>query len=976
MFDRLAKGIVKHHKKVVIVWLILLVLSIYPIQFVRDVIVYEEAGFAPPDVESQRAQDLIDEQFPRSLANSSVIVVVDTSDIASEDVRDFALEVEQAVTGSSEIQYLDNFTSVYSVYQFAFGEAAKALVGEMYRAEAGVNGAAFLFFSGPSLYAQSWNGFPVNDTVFQSTWNIYSAMIPDPNMTALLYGYSLSFRDSWNETFNASNPVFYLPPGTDYITRGQHALNFTTPVFFDFIPPLNETQQLYYATWSGLNITTWTDPTIIHFLLLQMMQQFSGASLTFLENVYQLGPTPSQQDIDQLALIEVESATIGAYWLELPPGSQEFLVNTTTNTMLFSIDFSITPGFSDDDGNNIMTKNVELIRESIDDAKDALGVQYIDTYTTGDVALGADIERAAFEDVERIDPITVALVFIIIGVFFLSFVTPGVAVGGIGIAVVISQSIIIIIGMFVAKVHFSVLTLMLTAMLGAGTDYAIFLMARYREERLRGNSKEKSVEECVRWAGESITTSGLAVMISFGALGLGSFALVQTMGLTIMLGIGIALLVALTFIPSLLMLVGDRVFWPGYKKWEERRQKGDGAYTRYFRKSAQVSVKHAKKITLMALVITIPAIYGVFTIETSFDFLAAMPETEATLGIEAMGAGFGEGRLSPTLVVIEAPSPIRSSSNGNITYDISYMGSVEALSSELSGLDEVQQVNGPTRPQGVPIDYTDMNNATLQEQYAQYIEPTIGENNQTILLSIILKKEAFTPESVESIGAMRSIIEEHQDSDANLGNSRILVGGATAAISDIKDVLDRDFQLMAVVVIIADFILLMFVLGSILVPLRLILTILLSISWTLAATFLVFQVWLQIPILWLMPWILFVIAMGLGMDYDIFLTTRIREEVAKGKTDKDAIVTAVEKTGGIITAAGMVMAGAFATMMLSSLGLLQEFGFALAFVILLDAMIVRIYLVPSVMILLEKWNWWAPGRLQRVRREEKGKKKG
>lgn len=971
MFDRLAKGIVKHHKKVVIVWLVLLVLSIYPIQFVRDVIVYEEAGFAPPDVESQRAQDIIDEQFPTSLANSSVIVVVEASDIASEEVRDFAIEVEKNVVADSEIRYLDNFTSVYSVYQFAFAEAGKALVGEMYRAEAGLEGAAFLFFSGPSLYAQSWNGFPVNDTVFQSSWDMYSLMIPDPNMTALLYGYSLSFRGNWNETFNASNPTYYLPPGADYITRGQHALNFTTPAFFDFIPPINETQQLYYAAWSGLNITTWTDPTIVHFLLLQMMQQFSGATLSFLENLYQLGPAPTQQDIDQFALAEVEGATIGSYWLELPPGTEEFLVNTTTNTMLFSIDFLITAGFSDDDGNNVMARNVKLIREAIDETKDTQGVQYIETYTTGDVALGADIERAAFEDVEKIDPITVALVFIIIGVFFMSFVTPGVAVGGIGIAVVISQSIIIIIGMLVAKVHFSVLTLMLTAMLGAGTDYAIFLMARYREERLRGNSKEKSVEECVRWAGESITTSGLAVMISFGALGLGSFAMVKTMGLTIMLGIGIALLVALTFIPSLLMLVGDRVFWPGYKKWEERRKKGDGAYTRYFRKSAQVSVKHAKKITIIALVITIPAIYGVFTIETSFDFLAAMPETEATQGIEAMGEGFGEGRLSPTLVVIEAPSPVRSSSNGNVTYDISFMGSVEALSSELSGIENVQQVNGPTRPQGVPIDYTDLNNATLQEAYAQYIEPTIGDDNQTVMLSVILKKEAFTPESVETVGTMRSIVDDQQDSDANLGNSRILVGGATAAIKDIKDVLDRDFLMMAIVVIVADFILLMFVLGSILVPLRLILTILLSISWTLAATFLIFQVWLQIPILWLMPWILFVIAMGLGMDYDIFLTTRIREEVAKGKSDKDAIVTAVEKTGGIITAAGLVMAGAFATMMLSSLGLLQEFGFALAFVILLDAMIVRIYLVPSVMILLEKWNWWAPGRLQRVRREEK-----
>ncbi len=982
MFGRLAKGIVKHHKKVVIVWLILLLLSIYPIQFVRDVIVYEEAGFAPPDVESQRAQDIIDEQFPRSMANSSILVVVEASDIASEDVRDFALEVEQNVAGNGVIQYIDNFTSIYSVYKYAFAEAAKAMAGQLHATEMGINQTGFLFFSGPSFLAPLWDDSPVDDATYNANWISYSNYVNTtrPDLVYLLpslQSYSMDFRTHWDGSFTVGNEV-YSPNGTAYTERAERILDHTIPAFFNFnpvIPSGNETQLLYFTTFNGLDMSNWNDSMTIHFVMLGAMQGYSGATLAFLENLYQLGPMPTEQDIAQLALTEVESTAIGSYWLELPPGSEEFLINTTTNTMLFSIDFTIGAGFTDDDGNNVMERNVQEIRGALDDAKEALGVQYIRTYTTGDVALGADIERAAFEDVERIDPVTVALVFIIIGVFFMSFVTPGVAVGGIGIAVVISQSIIILIGMFVAKVHFSVLTLMLTAMLGAGTDYAIFLMARYREERLRGNSKEKSVEECVKWAGESITTSGLAVMISFGALGLGSFAMVKTMGLTIMLGIGIALLVALTFIPSLLMLVGDRVFWPGYKKWEERRKKGDGAYTRYFRKSAQISVKHAKKITLAALVITIPAIYGVFTIETSFDFLAAMPETEATQGIEAMGAGFGEGRLSPTMVVIEAPSPVRSSSNGNVTYDISFMGSVEALSSELSGIENVQQVNGPTRPQGVPIDYTDMNNATLQEQYAQYIEPTIGEDNQTILLSIILKKEAFTPESVESIGTMRSIIDDQQDSDANLGNSRILVGGATAAISDIKEVLDRDFQLMAVVVIVADFILLMFVLGSVLVPLRLILTILLSISWTLAATFFVFQVWLQIPILWLMPWILFVIAMGLGMDYDIFLTTRIREEVAKGKSDKAAIVTAVEKTGGIITAAGLVMAGAFATMMLSSLGLLQEFGFALAFVILLDAMIVRIYLVPSVMILLEKWNWWAPGRLQRVRREEKRKRK-
>jgi RND superfamily putative drug exporter len=137
----------------------------------------------------------------------------------------------------------------------------------------------------------------------------------------------------------------------------------------------------------------------------------------------------------------------------------------------------------------------------------------------------------------------------------------------------------------------------------------------------------------------------------------------------------------------------------------------------------------------------------------------------------------------------------------------------------------------------------------------------------------------------------------------------------------------------------------------------------------------IFQHFMGIPMLWMMPMILFVMAMGLGMDYDIFLTTRIREEVVKGKSDEEAIVEAVTRTGPIITILGVVMATAFGTMMLSSLGLLQLFGFGLAVVVLIDATIVRIYIVPAIMMLAKKWNWWAPGRLQRVRREDKDKVK-
>jgi RND superfamily putative drug exporter len=180
-----------------------------------------------------------------------------------------------------------------------------------------------------------------------------------------------------------------------------------------------------------------------------------------------------------------------------------------------------------------------------------------------------------------------------------------------------------------------------------------------------------------------------------------------------------------------------------------------------------------------------------------------------------------------------------------------------------------------------------------------------------------------------------------------------------------------DFSFMGIVVIIGIYIVLMIVLGSIISPLRSILTILLSISWTLATTMILFQYVLGVPVLWIIPMVLLVMCLGLGMDYDIFITTRIREEAQKGRETNDAIINAMRNTGGVITACGVIMAGAFGTLLLSQGSLLREFGFALMFAILLDAIIVRIYLVPAIVSLLGKWNWWAPGRLQRVGREEK-----
>src|SRR5437773_4099907 len=134
----------------------------------------------------------------------------------------------------------------------------------------------------------------------------------------------------------------------------------------------------------------------------------------------------------------------------------------------------------------------------------------------------------------------------------------------------------------------------------------------------------------------------------------------------------------------------------------------------------------------------------------------------------------------------------------------------------------------------------------------------------------------------------------------------------------------------------------------------------------MAATVCFFRTYFGTNLIWILPIMLLVIMVGLGLDYDIFLVTRIREYVAGGAKDEEAIETAVERTGGIITVTGLVTAGAYGTMMLSQIPMLQQLGLAIFIVVLLDATLTRIYLVPSIMMMMKRLNWWAPSFLRRV----------
>ena len=203
-----------------------------------------------------------------------------------------------------------------------------------------------------------------------------------------------------------------------------------------------------------------------------------------------------------------------------------------------------------------------VLRDQIDTALAESGVSdTLGIYLTGNPAVSYDMETGAMEDISHIDVFTVLMILILVGLFFRSFVTSAMPPVTMGVAFAVTMGLIYGL-MYFMDIFFITEVMLLVSMMGAGCDYCIFILARYREERRDGKDHHDALHSAIKWAGESITISGASVIIGFGAMSICSFSMISTMGICLALGIVVALFAALTFIPALLEVVGDRIFWP------------------------------------------------------------------------------------------------------------------------------------------------------------------------------------------------------------------------------------------------------------------------------------------------------------------------------------------------------------------------------------------------------------------------------
>lgn len=954
---------VRRRKAIVVIWILVLIGGAPLALQLGEVTSSGSGGFGETDAESAHAQNILDEQFPRAFDNSSAIVVLTDDDVTGPGPRDFVLGLEDELVGAEPQEHLSSFTSVYSVARDLAAETAKQAAPLVW----GVNFTAFTVWGVPSIFLgqwlatnASWNTSARDAAANASTGATLAGMGLDNASLAGALGFEAAFYGVWASS--AANATLVANP----TLRAEQAVAAAAPLYAAQVPDPQQAGLVLGVT-AAFNLTNWGEPAGHAAFAAQQFAAFGlGTPDTgYLLSAAALGPAPTDEQAQALADATVRNATLSNLPVPIPADLQRAFVSPDNQTMMVIVGYDLAPvGFGSVEGDPVL-QNVIEIRDVVATLKDA-GDPPDQVYVTGNAATSLDSAVSGEEDFSRIEPATIGAVIILVSLFFMAAFVVLVPLGSIMMAFVVTQAVVFIIGTFVVKVPADTLTFLFTILIGVGIDYAVFLMARYREERAEGATREDAVTTSVTWAGESITTSGVAVVIAFGVLATGSFEMLRAMGLAVGVGVGVALLVSLTLIPALIALLGNRVFWPTsgerFRKRQEKIRERDAARGgNYFRRAAQFSVDHAKLVVLLAVLLSVPTTYLSFTGQTSYDFIAGLPETESNVGLHAMQEAFGAGQLGPTQVVIVFPDTVWSTTGG---FDPEAAAELEDMAQSVLGLDNVQQVQGPTRPRGTPLDPT--NASALTPAEVAGIDGFVGLDNRTVLLSVILVEEPFTPTSLDTVKELRTVLHGRAAADPDLAGADLYVGGQTALTIDFSSDMDNQFLNMRVLVTLAVYLVLLFVLGSYLLPLAAVASVAASITWAYAATLFFFQDVFNLEVLFLIPLILFVLLMGIGMDYNIFILTRIREESQKGKDPKRAAVDAVERTGAIITALALILAAALGSLMLSSNSMLQGFGFAIAMAVLLDAMIVRTYLVPAVMALLGPRAWWGPKRLQRV----------
>jgi RND superfamily putative drug exporter len=523
----------------------------------------------------------------------------------------------------------------------------------------------------------------------------------------------------------------------------------------------------------------------------------------------------------------------------------------------------------------------------------------VGAYVTGSGPLVSALESTTSTGTSTALLFGVIIAVIITGLLFFSFVGAFVPLAIVGLDIAMAYGVFYIIFKYILNSTLSFFDPAVTSilMLGLATDYLVYLMYRYRQERRAGASKSKSARTSLTKAGRAVLTSGLSVIGAYIVLYLFNLAFLGPSGLINAIGVSIVLVSALTLMPALLHVFGDKLLYPNKSVRLSSR--------RILERIVEFDNKHSKLIIGIFITVAVASIYVFLNVAPGFNFLGLLPNSAAKNAFYVETKGFGYDVLEPLLI------RVNRTTTGTLPF-----GSIISL------------VNGTP---GIALTKTSINSSTLQ-------------------ITAFINNTAF---SKVAINAYNSI-------DSQLSNRKInyTISGTAASMAQGFNPIHADIPLLLLILGVIIFLILFVQIYSLYTPIRLVLMLAAIVFIANAVMTLLFRYALGLPIIIIAQLFLITNIMGVGVDYDIFLVMRIKENLKGG--NEEAIKEGLVKNGPVIASVGVILAAMFLSLSVSGIPMLSEIGFVVAIGILLDTFISILFVIPAMMFVLSKYNWW-PG---------------
>ncbi len=550
-----------------------------------------------------------------------------------------------------------------------------------------------------------------------------------------------------------------------------------------------------------------------------------------------------------------------------------------------------------------ITGPVDEVRAKVSGERDGMTVK-----VTGSAGFSADAIKV-FEGINGTLLIAAsALVFILLALIYRSPLFLWIPLFSVAMAEIASRSL----GYLIAEAGFTVnaqaSSIMSVLVLGAGTDYALLLVSRYREELRQREDKKEAAAIAAYATAPAIFASAITVMLALMCLTLAEVNGTAGLGPLGALGVAVAMVSMLTLLPALLAITGRRAFWPLVPRVGD--EGADAAHGRW-RQWGEWIDRRPRRVWIGTTLILLVMCAGLVTsFSTNLTQADSYRDTvESVTGQELLATSFPSGTNAPTEVIVP---------------DKAKVPAVVAALKEDPDVAEAQPV---------------------------------AEGGPGVLVLAALTTNPYSTAAYDAIPQIRETAKA-------AGGQDVLVGGTSAIEKDIRDASVRDTKLIIPLVLLVVFVVLILLLRSLVAPIVLIATVVLSFAATMGLSYVVYDVAFGFPGSDPgLPLFAFVFLVALGIDYNIFLMARVREETQRFGTEH-GMLRGLAVTGGVITSAGIVLAGTFAVLGVLPLVFLTQIGFAVAVGVLIDTFIVRSTLVPALVLEIGKKIWW-PSALSR-----------